>query len=123
MTDSEDLTPETTADDVAKWLFDEIQKLAPQAFKQKQAVARIRHTFGEEWSVKNPNGNHGIRPDALKEFQKYKATDPNIQWIKSNQSWERMTDEKLDLHLKKEALRKEKNAERKRLKEARLMKN
>lgn len=107
MTINEIAVPNGSAEDIAKWLFRKIHEVAPKHFYQDRAVRNIRDTYGPEWSYRNQNGNWAISKEILKEFGKLKATDPNILWDRGVQAWQRVSDEKLALHLEREAIKKQ----------------
>lgn len=112
-------TVTATAATIGKWLFDEIQKIAPQHVYQSNAVHYIRTNFGKNWSYQNTNGNWAINKEILAEFNKLKPADPNIQWLNGSQSWQRMSDELLERTLAKKDAKKSRKEELKRLRDER----
>lgn len=112
MTKMEEEAPAVTATVIAEWLFKEIQEAFPRHYYQSNAVRDIRTLFGEEWSYKNKHGNWAISTEVLKEFGKLKETDINIQWDSGSQTWQRLTDEKLQHVLERKAIQKQRREER-----------
>lgn len=106
MTENENESP-SSASDIAQWLYGKILEMAPRGYSQKSAVTYIRNTYGVTWSYRNQNGNWAINKSILDEFGKLKEKDPNIRWDSGRQSWSRVTDERLEGILQREARRKE----------------
>ena len=83
------ISDEATARDVAEFMV----TLIPPGHgrrAQERASAMIRKRFGMSYVQKNKNGNWGIRPDVLKEFNKLTSTEPNdLVWMMASQTWRR----------------------------------
>ncbi|MBM6620621.1 hypothetical protein JTF08_03265 [Micrococcaceae bacterium RIT802] len=112
MTIEDDGKPEvasTTATEIATWLLNKIEQVAPHSFPQAQAAVYIRNTYGTEWSYKNANGNWAINTAILKEFRKIKY--PRIQWERGVQAWRLVTEDQLENILEREAKAKRRKEE------------
>lgn len=85
---------EDTADDVAAWLVERIQRVTPHAFYAKTAVREVEEDFGEDFIVADRNGHASLRPDVLAAFAELKPAE--IRWNTRSKSWWLPTPEQLE---------------------------
>ncbi|MDR2257173.1 MAG: hypothetical protein LBE25_14425 [Arthrobacter sp.] len=82
-----------SAEEVAAWLVERIQRVTPHAFYAKTAVREIEEDFGEDFIVADRNGHASIRPDVLAVFGESKPAE--IRWNTRSKSWWLPTPEQL----------------------------
>ena len=97
---------------IARWMLDEIHDAAPRRVYQQRLVHKMRTKFGDHWSYTNKNGNQAFDRRVLKEFGAMKSD--NVYWDRADQSWRVIDDDLLARFQERDAIRKERAAERKR---------
>ena len=72
-----------TADDVARWMLQEISGGKP--LYQDRVTSDIPKRFGNQFLYYNANGNPAIRKDVLAAFRK--LTDQDVVWSRGERCW------------------------------------
>jgi hypothetical protein len=75
--------PERTAEDVARWMLEEVSTTG--YLYQQDAVAEIEERFGSTFVYENERGNPAIHRGVLAAFRK--LSEDSVVWDRWDKSW------------------------------------
>lgn len=77
---------ETTAEDVARWMFEEMWLIKKGVLVQADAWEAIRYKFGGKFAEENEHGHHVISAQVLAAFEDMISAD-DVVWSRSGRLW------------------------------------
>jgi hypothetical protein len=81
--DKHSTTPETTPEDVAQWMLDELEKTG--LLYQWEAILEIQSSFDGDFTYLNKSGNFAIDRRVLRAFRH--LTEDEVVWRRTEGCW------------------------------------